>query len=362
MTRIEKLRKKLDEKGLDGLLVTTAENRRYLSGFAGSAGWLVVTKDRVALATDGRYWTVVRESCPDVELLEFHPPRDQRLSAVIAPWLNGAKKLGFESRNLTVADLNEMATDMGSVELTATEGLVEELRQVKEPEELDRLRHAAAIADRAFASALKVLQPGVRESDVCAELEYQLQKEGARKPSFDSIVASGPNGAFPHAGVTDRVIGEGELITMDFGALANGYNSDITRTVWLGELPPEQEKIYRTVREAHSKALMNVKPGRKASFVDEVARYVISRAGWGEAFSHGLGHGIGLAVHEMPRMRPGSETVLEPGMVITIEPGIYLPGLGGSRVEDSVIVTEDGFEYLTHAPYQESGPHPLGQR
>lgn len=359
MNRIDRLRERMAQKNLDALLVTTPENRRYLSGFAGSAGWLVVTARGVALATDGRYWTTVEENCPQLELLKFHAPRDQRLGVVVRPWLNGTRKLGFESRNLTVADLEDLRGDFEGIELEPTQELVEDLRQVKEPEELDKLRHAAAIADRAFQTALKILEPGVRESDLCAELEYQLQKEGARKPSFDSIVASGPNGAYPHAGVTDRPIQEGELITMDFGALCDGYNSDITRTVWLGELPAEQEKIYRTVREAQSKALRNVKPGKTTGFVDEVARYVINRAGYGEAFSHGLGHGLGLAVHELPRMRPGGETVLEPGMVVTVEPGIYLPGVGGCRVEDSVIVTEDGFEYLTHAPYQESGPHPL---
>lgn len=359
-SRIDKLRLKMEQKNLDALLVTTAENRRYLSGFPGSAGWLIVTADRAALITDGRYWTVAEEKCPTFELLKFNAPRDVRYGVVVKPWLGKVRTLGFESRNLTVADLNELRGDLEGVELVPSEDLVEELRQVKEPEELDRLRHAAAIADRAFQTALKALKPGVRESDLCAELEYQLQKEGARKPSFDSIIASGPNGAYPHAGVTDRAIQEGELITMDFGALCDGYNSDITRTVWLGELPPEQEKVYRVVREAQSKALMNIKPGKTTGFVDEVARYVIKRAGWGDAFSHGLGHGLGLAVHELPRMRPGGDTVLEPGMVVTVEPGVYLPGTGGCRVEDSVIVTEDGYEYLTRSPYQESGPHPLG--
>ena len=353
MNRIDKLRGKFEAAGIDALLVTTGENRRYLSGFSGSAGWLVVTRDRVALATDGRYWAVVKEKCPDIELLKFKAPEHKRLGVVVAPWLTGVKKLGFESRNLTVADLEELRGDLPDVELVPAPEMVEELRQVKEPSELDMLRKAAAIADRAFASALKVLKVGAREADVCAELEYQLQREGARKPSFDSIIASGPNGAFPHAGVTDRVIGEGELITMDFGALCDGYNSDITRTVWLGTLPPEQEKIYRVVRAAQKAALDAVRAGVTAGSVDEAARKVIAEAGWAEAFSHGLGHGLGLAVHELPRMRPGSDTVLEPGMVVTIEPGVYLPGVGGSRVEDSVIVTADGFEFLTKAPYQE---------
>ncbi|MEW6283595.1 MAG: M24 family metallopeptidase, partial [Candidatus Eremiobacterota bacterium] len=221
------------------------------------------------------------------------------------------------------------------------------------------LRRAAAVADRAFQKALESLREGVRESDFCAELEYLMQKEGARKPSFDTIVASGPNGAFPHAGVTDRVIRAGELITLDFGVVLDGYNSDITRTVWLGELPPDQEKIYRVVRQAHRAALEVLRAGKKAGEVDAAARQVIADAGWAEAFSHGLGHGLGLAVHEMPRLRPNTETVLEAGMVVTVEPGVYLPGVGGSRVEDSVIVTETGFEYLTRSPYQERGPHPL---
>lgn len=361
MNRIEKLRSRLAEEKLDGLLVSTGENRRYLSGFTGSYGWLLVTADRVALVTDGRYWAAVEESCPQVELLKYLPARDKRMGVLVAPWLNGTRTLGFESRNLTVADLEELRSDLGDrAELKPTENLVEELRQVKDAHEIEQLKRVAAIADRAFQRTLAILKVGISEQEFCAELEHQLQKEGARKPSFDSIVASGPNGAYPHAGVTERKIQAGELITVDFGALADGYNSDITRTIWLGELEGEQEKLYRVVRKAHRAALDAIRPGVKAGDVDSVARELIAEAGYGEAFSHGLGHGVGLAVHELPRVRPGVETVLEPGMVMTVEPGIYLPGVGGCRVEDSVVVTADGFEFLTHSPYQEKGPHPLG--
>lgn len=351
------------EPGLDALLITKAENRRYLSGFTGSSGWLFIHPERRAVVTDGRYWSQVGDQAPDWELIRFQAAEHGRLSRALQQWVSQggwSGRVGFESDDVTVALHVQLEEDLPTLDLVPTRGLTEKLRQVKEPAEVEAVRRAAAAADRAFLTTMEQFREGIRECDLCAELEYQLQKAGARKPAFDSIVASGPNGAYPHAGVTRRAIGVGELVTLDFGALLDGYASDITRTVWLGALDPMSQRIYRVVREAQLKALEALRPGKTAAELDGVARRHIEDAGFGDAFRHSLGHGIGLAVHESPTLRSTVSTVLEAGMVVTVEPGIYLEGERGCRVEDTVVITDDGFEYLTAAPYQSLGAsHPL---
>ncbi|MBI3924896.1 MAG: aminopeptidase P family protein [Armatimonadetes bacterium] len=361
--RMEKIRQRLESSELEGLIVVGAENRRYLSGFTGSNGWLLITGELQLLVTDGRYWSQVEDQSPDWQIVRFKAQDHGRLSRILAQRfqeLGGSGRLGFEMDHISFAQHEQMEEDFAGIGLVPTSDLVEALRQVKDADELERMRRAAAVADRAFLKMLEHFREGVRESELCAELEYLLQKEGARKPAFDTIVASGPNGAYPHAGVTDRRIGRGELTTLDFGALVDGYASDITRTVWLGELPEPALTVHRVVRDAQRAALDAVRPGISAAELDGVARKIIEDAGYGEAFSHSLGHGIGLAVHEPPTLRSTTETVLEPGMVITIEPGIYLPGETGCRIEDTVLVTDSGFDSITRAPKQEPGqPHPL---
>lgn len=360
--RLNKLRQSLSDKKLDGLLVSTGENRRYLSGFAGSAGLLLVTAEIAALIADGRYWAQAEQQCPELELVKFRADEHVTMFRCAAQRLSGWRgKLGFEARNLVVADHRSLAQELAEgVELEASENVVEELRQKKDAEELEILRKTAQLADRALRTALQSLQAGITERDFCLELEYQMQKLGARKPAFDSIVASGPNGAYPHAGVTDRVIEHHELITIDFGAYWQGYNSDMTRTVWLGHLSERNAFIYRSVREAQQRAVDAVRPGKTCREIDAVARESLHSVGLGEYFSHGLGHGLGMAVHELPSVRSTSETVLEPGMVITVEPGVYIPGETGCRVEDSVVVTETGCESLNRTPKQElAQTHPL---
>ena len=238
--------------------------------------------------------------------------------------------------------------------------MISSLRLVKTAEELQAIAKSAAVADLAWQKTLPSFKEGITEADLCAELEYQMQKCGARKPSFDTIVASGLNGAYPHATVTDRVIQSGELITVDFGCLVDGWCSDITRTIWLGELDSKSQEIWQTVRRAHDTALEAVKPGLQGCELDKIARDIITGAGYGEYFSHSLGHGVGLAVHEGPGLRRESMTILTPGMTCTIEPGIYVPGFGGCRIEDLVYVTDNGFKKLSNAPYQILGmKHPL---
>lgn len=362
--RRQKLLARLAEKGVQGLLVTGPENRRYLTGFTGSTGWLVVSQQGLALVTDGRYWAQAQAECPDVPVVRFRRDLHQRLSQALAEGLRSLGwqgRLGCEAQHLTVAEFEDLKADLAGIELLPLKGLVEELRQVKSPEEIEAIRRAAGVAARAFHQALHIFQEGVREAELCAELEYRIQLCGARKPSFDTIVASGPNGAYPHAGVTDRRMQAGELVTIDFGALADGYCSDLTRTVWIGPLEGEQRRLYEAVRRAHRAGIEAIRPGKSGAEIDQVARSVLAEAGYAEAFSHGLGHGVGLAVHEGPGLRPGETTLLAPGMVLTVEPGVYIPGLGGCRVEDMVLVTQQGAEILTHVAYQEPGQeHPLG--
>ncbi len=367
-TRRARTLERLAPLGVDALLVTAPENRRYLTGFTGSNGWVFLSADRVALVTDGRYWAQVQTQCPDVELIRFRSNQDARLSRRLAAWLGEVGwhgRLGFEGEDLTVATFRQAQEDLEgqgrpAVAMEPVSGVVEEIRQVKSGDEVEAIRRAARVADEAFRAALPSFQVGVTEADFCAELEYRLQKCGARKPSFDTIVASGPNGAYPHAGVTDRAIRAGELVTVDFGALVDGYCSDITRTIWLGEPDERSRELLEIVRRAHRAGMDTVRPGLRGCEVDQVARDLIARAGYGEAFSHSLGHGVGLAVHEGPGLRAESKTLLESGMTVTIEPGIYVPGVGGCRVEDLVVLTETGAESLSRAPYQEPGhQHPL---
>ena len=365
--RLERLQEQLRLKELSALLVQSGENRRYLSGFTGSTGWLLVTPQQAALVADGRYWTQAEEQCPGVELARFIYEEHTWLGKRALLWLQdrGIKgRIGFESPIMNVSEFHKLtseAQELGlELELIDADNLSDDLRQCKDGGELETLAKAALAADRAFRVALESFKAGIKERDFCIELEYQMARHGARKPSFDSIVAGGPNGAFPHAGVTDRVIGAGELVTVDFGAIVDGYCSDITRTIWVGELPELEQRVYATVRAAHKAALEAIEVGKMARDIDKVARDLIEEAGFGEAFKHGLGHGVGLAVHEMPSVRAISTAVLQAGMVITVEPGIYLPGQTGCRVEDTIVVTEGGADFLTHSPYQELGSyHPL---
>ena len=359
--RLDCLRKQMEQKGLEALLITTPENRRYMSGFSGSSGLLFVTATGCALVTDGRYWAQADRECPQVELVRFRAEEHTSLLHCGVPWLGSQGTLGIEGRNLVAADfltLQQLLPSAWKVE--PVQNLVEELRQLKDAEEVERIREACSIADRALLKALPSLKEGIQERDFCLELEYQMQKLGARKPAFDSIVASGPNGAYPHAGVTERRIQSGELITLDFGAYCNGYNSDITRTLWLGRLGERNTFLYQSVREAQARAVEAVAPGKTCKDIDAVARQHLASLGLGEYFSHGLGHGLGMAVHELPGVRSTSDTILQPGMVITIEPGVYIPGETGCRVEDSVLVTAQGYEKLTRSPYQNlQQTHPL---
>jgi len=338
--RLEKLRRLLVEKDMEALFVSQPDNRRYLSGFDGSAGLLLITQNENILVTDSRYTDQAKRQAPDYEILETKGQLGGWLPA-LADRL-GLKELHFEAEHITFAAVQNMGQSLAKSasrpKLTPSDGLVESLRAVKEPDEIELITRATQTSDAAFEHILEVIKAGMSEEEVAWELERFLRERGSQPLPFAVIVASGPNAALPHARPTNRLIGPGEPVVIDFGARVDGYSSDISRTLCLGPADETYKKVYGTVLAAQLAAINRIKAGMSGQQADAVAREVIKKAGYGENFGHGLGHGLGLAIHEEPRLGPGAETVLADGMVFTIEPGIYLPGWGGVRIEDTVVM------------------------
>lgn len=349
MQRLKKFRELMAENDLDGFLVTAAENRRYLSGFTGSSGVLLITGEEAVLLTDFRYLEQAAAQTRDYgfAVRKHEPEIRQTVAAILAE--SPGKRWGFESEDLVEKDYRFLTENNPSLRLIPTEGLVAKLRMIKSAEEIELIRRAVAITDQAWAELLPEIKAGRKEFEIAALFEYIQRRLGAAGASFETIVASGPRSALPHGVAGDRILEKGDLVVLDGGAVYNGYCSDFTRTVAVGEPDPEAEKIYNIVLEAQERALKGIRPGMTGRQVDALAREVIKEAGYGEYFGHGLGHSLGLAVHEDPRLSPRDETVLSPGMVFTVEPGIYLPGRGGVRIEDVVVVTEDGCQNLTRS-------------
>jgi Xaa-Pro aminopeptidase len=345
--RLAKLRQTLTDNGLDAIIITQPENRRYLSGFTGTKGALFISPARAFLAVPFVYLEQARKQAPAFEVAMF-----QREFVEVWPDLVAeinARRVAFESAHLTVAEHGKLVAGAENVELVPTEGMVEGLRAIKEQGELDKIREAVALADAAFAHIVEFIEPGLTEREVAWELEAYMRTRGAEKVAFDLIVGAGPNGALPHHEVSERVIGTGEPIVMDLGAQVAGYHSDLTRTICLGQPDERFTEIYDLVLRAQLAAEAVVRGGIVARKADNAARQVIAEAGYGEQYGHGLGHGVGLAIHEDPFVRQDAEEVLKPGMVLTVEPGIYLPDWGGVRIEDMVLVREDGIEILSRA-------------
>jgi Xaa-Pro aminopeptidase len=350
-SRTEKLLAGLGEKGLDGILISQPENRHYLSGFNGSAGFLIITKNKNILATDSRYTVQARSQAPEYEILP--------VIGDIGGWFPGLaaglniKKLGFEGEYLTFSLYQRFCDILGKgktgLEIFPAEGLVESLRAVKEPEEIKLISQAAEISDAAMAYIREELRPGMTEREAAWEIEKFMREKGSQPMPFDVIVASGPNAALPHAQPSARAIEEGEPIVIDIGAGVGGYASDLSRTVCLGAPDDTYKKVYDTVLGAQAGAMAVIKPGMTGAEADQVVRVIIEEGGYGEAFGHGLGHGVGLAVHEKPRLGPGSSDKLADGMVFTIEPGIYIEGWGGVRIEDLVIMEKGKVREISKA-------------
>jgi Xaa-Pro aminopeptidase len=343
--RLTKLRTILVEQGLDAILVNQPENRRYLSGFTGSAGWLFITAERAMLATDFRYWEQVHREAPDFELAKVETKFSALLPGLLAEV--GAERLGFESQYVTVDELHSWAQASEGVEWVPLKAAVERLREVKEAGEIEALRQSAALTDAAFAHLLKVIKPGMTEREAAWEIEAHMRTNGAGRVAFDLIVAAGPNGALPHARASDHIIQPGEPIVIDIGCVLDGYCSDMTRTICLGQPSSRYLQVWEIVRKAQETAETAIRAGLSGLEADALARDLIAEAGYGEHFGHGLGHGVGLAIHEGPRASRISEDTLETGMALTVEPGIYLPGEFGVRIEDLVIIGPDRVRVLT---------------
>jgi Xaa-Pro aminopeptidase len=347
--RLTALRNKLAEEGLGAILVTEPANRRYLSGFTGSAGTLIISQDRALLATDFRYYEQAERQSPHFELIKLTGKFIDRLADLAADL--EVRELGFESKHLSFDQHEKLSGALpDGVAFVPTADLVIELREVKEEAELEVLRRAIALGDAAYAHVAQFMQPGMTEREVAWEYERFMRTHGAEKVAFDVIVAAGPNGAMPHARPGDRVIQAGQPVVMDLGAVVDGYCSDLTRTVALGQANGRYREVYEIVQQAQQAALEGIRPGMSGQQADGLARAVIEEAGYGEQFGHGLGHGVGLAVHERPGVgKLSDEQVLKPGMVFSVEPGIYLPGEFGVRIEDLVVLRQDGPEVLSRA-------------
>lgn len=345
--RFVAVRHYLERLGLDAILVTYIPTIRYLTGFTGSDGVVVVSRSELWLLTDSRYTAQAEEETAGFTLIEY-----QRKLEETAALLGGEcfGRIGFEASHLTVAQHTILAENLAGVELVALPGDFSALRSVKDRSELAALERISALASQAFLDLIPMIRPGATEVRLALELEWLLREAGADGVSFNFIVASGPRGGLPHAHPTDRVIARGELVTFDFGGILDGYCSDESVTVAVGEASHRQREIYGIVKEAHDLALERVRPGVSCREVDAAARDHIASRGFFENFGHGTGHGIGLEIHEKPTLSPRSDEILAEGMVITIEPGIYLPGWGGVRIEDTVCVTADGCRPLTKVP------------
>ena len=347
--RLQRLRQRIVEHELDGMLITDPLNRRYLSGFGGTAGWVLVTAEQAMLAVDFRYYQRAAREAPDWEQVRVTGMYEDALPEMVAE--AGVGRLGIESDHVTVAQFNEIGDKLSGITLLPVEKMVLSMRSVKDRGELEALKAAIACADAAFDHLCQVIRPGMTEDQVAWELESHMRQHGASAVSFEIIVGSGPNGAMPHATSGGRAICEGEPIVIDFGALVDGYCSDITRTICLGRADERYERVWNLVLEAQLAAEEQLRPGMSGKEADAVARDIFTQAGYAKEFGHGLGHGVGLAIHEAPRLSRLSDDVnLEPGMVFTVEPGLYFPGWGGVRIEDMVVMGEGGVEVLTQAP------------
>jgi len=348
--RLKKLRAQLEAQGASAALLMKAADVGYLTGFTGSAAALLVLPDRALFITDGRYAVQAERECPGFEVALTDTSSGYQEKIVERVKELGVAQLAVEGDYLTVMQYEALQAKLEGVELKPLGDLVLAPRRVKDEEELLRIRSACAIVDRAFDFLLTLIRPGVRERDLAIELEYFMKKDGSEKEGFDTIVASGVRSALPHGRASEKELEAGDFITFDFGASVGGYHSDITRTVVLGRADEEQRKVYQVVLESQLAALAAIRAGAEGKAVDSAARDIITAAGYGDRFPHSLGHGLGRDVHDHPALSQRVELKLEPGMVVTVEPGVYIDGWGGVRIEDDVVVTEDGCEILTHAP------------
>jgi Xaa-Pro aminopeptidase len=341
-----RLKKRLESHQLDAVLLLSLENIRYFSGFTGSDAVFLLTQKEAFFLTDSRYWTQAEDEVRDAQIVRYQKKTDGLVSLLLDL---KSKRVGFESSSLPFSLYQTLLEKLeGRIEFVPLEKELRNLRAFKDETELSLIRSAIGIASEAFLHVLKLIKEGAEERVLSLEMEFFMKRRGAEATGFDIIVASGARSALPHGRASDKRIEKGDFILIDFGSRFKGYHSDQTRTLFCHSSTSEQRKIYDIVKEAHDRAIAKIRPGIPISEVDRVAREFIRTQGYGEYFGHGTGHGIGLAVHEDPVVNGENQDPLQEGMVFTIEPGIYLPGWGGVRIEDMVRVTADGAEVLTY--------------
>lgn len=346
---MNRIAEQLQAKGLDALLVTNPYNRRYVSGFTGTSGCCLLTTSVCELLTDFRYMEQASVQTKASGFAVVRHEADMMATAAERAARYGVKRLGFEKDNVSYSLYEKLQAVFTGVELVPASGMIEEMRLIKTADELAIIQEAASIADQAFTHILNFIKPGRTELEVSNELEFFMRRQGATS-SFDTIVASGVRSALPHGVASDKVIEKGDMVTLDFGAYYNGYCSDITRTIAVGEPGEKLREIYEIVYKAQLHGVAHVKAGLTGKEADALTRDIIVAAGYGPQFGHSTGHGIGLEIHEAPGLSFRNESVLRAGMVVTIEPGIYVEGIGGVRIEDDVVLTESGCDVLTKSP------------
>lgn len=349
--KLNLVRENFDQWGVEGLLIGSATNRRWLSGFTGSFGWLLISKRKALLGTDFRYWNQARDQSPDFELIEMKGRLGEALPKLVAE--AGVDTIGIEAKHITLHQFDILLT-VPDVVWVKVEDTLEIFREVKSLSEIEAIREAAALTDKVMAQVNEITYPGMTEKQLAWELERRLRESGASDLAFPIIVASGKNGARAHHEPGNRQMKLGDTIIVDMGAKLNGYCSDLTRTFFLGNEPSSTFLgIYHIVLDAQEEAIRNITTGKTGKEIDKIARDMIDSAGYGDAFGHSLGHGLGLDIHENPRLSQlFNGNPLNPGMVVTVEPGIYLPDWGGIRIEDLVLVTSDGSNRMSQCPKQ----------
>lgn len=348
ISRIERIHQFMEEHELDGLLIDSRENRFYLSGFTGTAGRILFTLEKDYFITDFRYTEQADEQTKGYEIVEVNQQQEEKLAELVKSC--GVKLLGFEAKEVSYELFKKYSSALNGVDLIPVGDELNSLRMVKDSTEVDKIKKAIEITDLAFEHICNFIKTGITEREVALDLEFFMKKKGAEKNSFDFIVASGTRSSLPHGVATDKVLEKGDFVTMDFGTYYQGYCSDMTRTVVIGEPTEKQQEIYNIVLQAQLKVIEEIKVGMTCKDVDAIARDFITEAGYGDNFGHSLGHGIGVEIHEAPRLSVVSEQILLSGMVVTDEPGIYIPDWGGVRIEDDLLITEDGCDVLNNSP------------
>jgi Xaa-Pro aminopeptidase len=348
--RRNKLRKLIKKSGAAGMLVTNEHNVTYLTGFTGDSSYLLIAPKNEVMLSDSRYTVQLEEECPDVDV-DIRNSGQSMLDAIDKQTKRAkVASLAMEADSLTVSTYGKITENFSKLDFVNTSGLVEQLREIKDKDEIASLRRAVDMAERTFAVIRASLRPNQTEQEIAANIEHQIRQFGGKGCSFTPIVGVGPRAALPHAIPTERQIGESDFVLIDWGANEHLYMSDLTRVLVTGKISPKLERIYKVVLKAQEQAIAAIRPGALMSDVDAIARNIIKDAGFGKNFGHGLGHGIGLEIHEVTRLASNQHREFKAGMVVTVEPGIYIPGWGGVRIEDDILVTRNGHDVLSSVP------------